>query len=121
MTPGPGYRKCTAYLWPGPGGTPLALRLTAGLDAARRQVAENETAGATAFEPSLERACDWWRTACCGTPRSRVACWKVPLLPARLRANKLTHRWLEAVAQGEGEAVRLRTARCAYYETSMLT
>ena len=28
MTPGPGLRKCTAYLSPGPGGMPLALRLS---------------------------------------------------------------------------------------------
>jgi len=28
MTPGPGHRKCTPYLWPGPGGMPLALPLT---------------------------------------------------------------------------------------------
>jgi len=31
VTPGPGHRKCTAYLWPGPGGAPLALPLTEGL------------------------------------------------------------------------------------------
>jgi hypothetical protein len=31
VAPGPGHRKCTPYLWPGPGATPLALRLTAGL------------------------------------------------------------------------------------------
>ncbi len=30
-TPGPGYRKCTPYLWPGPGGPPLVLRLSEGL------------------------------------------------------------------------------------------
>jgi hypothetical protein len=30
-TPGPGYRKCTLYLWPGPGGPPLVLRLSEGL------------------------------------------------------------------------------------------
>ena len=28
MTPGPGHRKCTPYLWPGPGGMPLGLRLS---------------------------------------------------------------------------------------------
>ena len=31
MTPGPGHRQCTPYLWPGPGGAPLALPLTEGL------------------------------------------------------------------------------------------
>ncbi len=31
MPPGPGYRKCTPYLWPGPGGMPLVLRLSEGL------------------------------------------------------------------------------------------
>ena len=31
MTPSPGHRKCTAYRWPGLGGTPLALPLTEGL------------------------------------------------------------------------------------------
>ena len=35
MTLGPGHRKRTAYLWPGPGGTPLALPLTDGLGLAR--------------------------------------------------------------------------------------
>ncbi len=35
MTPGPGHRKCTPYLWPGPGGMPLWLRLSEGLG--RRQ------------------------------------------------------------------------------------
>ena len=28
MTPGPGLRKCTEYLSPGPGGMPLAFRLS---------------------------------------------------------------------------------------------
>ena len=32
MTPGQGHRECTAYLWPGPGGMPLALRLSEGLE-----------------------------------------------------------------------------------------
>jgi len=31
VTPGPGHRKCTTYLWPGPGGAPLTLPLTEGL------------------------------------------------------------------------------------------
>jgi len=31
VTPSPGHRKCTPYLWPGLGGTPLALPLTEGL------------------------------------------------------------------------------------------
>jgi len=31
VTPGPGHRKCTPYLWPGPGDAPLALPLTEGL------------------------------------------------------------------------------------------
>ena len=31
MTPGPGWRKCTAYRQTGPGGLPLALRLSEGL------------------------------------------------------------------------------------------
>jgi len=31
VTPSPGHRKCTAYRWPGLGGTPLALPLTEGL------------------------------------------------------------------------------------------
>ena len=35
MTPGPGHRQCTAYLWPGPGGAPLALPLTEGLGHSR--------------------------------------------------------------------------------------
>jgi len=30
-TPGPGWRKCTAYRQTGPGGLPLALRLSEGL------------------------------------------------------------------------------------------
>jgi len=39
VTPGPGHRKCTPYLWPGPGGAPLALPLTEwlGVDLARRE------------------------------------------------------------------------------------
>ena len=28
MPPGPGHRQCTPYLWPGPGGMPLVLRLS---------------------------------------------------------------------------------------------
>jgi len=36
VTPGPGHRKCTTYLWPGPGGAPLALPLTERLGLARR-------------------------------------------------------------------------------------
>src|SRR5712691_5265719 len=32
-TPGPGWRKCTAYRQTGPGGLPLALRLSEGLGA----------------------------------------------------------------------------------------
>ena len=35
MTPGPSCRKCTAYLRLGPGGMPLALRLTEGLGSTR--------------------------------------------------------------------------------------
>ena len=31
MAPGPRYRKCTLALWRGPGGMPLALRLSEGL------------------------------------------------------------------------------------------
>ena len=31
MTPGPGWRKCTVYRRPGPGGMPLGLALTEGL------------------------------------------------------------------------------------------
>jgi hypothetical protein len=31
MPPAPGLRKCTAYLRPGAGGMPLALRLSEGL------------------------------------------------------------------------------------------
>jgi hypothetical protein len=31
MTRNPGHRKCTSYLWPGPGGLPLAARLSKGL------------------------------------------------------------------------------------------
>ena len=34
MTPGPGWRKCTAYRQAGPGGLPLDLRLSEGLDVA---------------------------------------------------------------------------------------
>ena len=34
MLPGPGRQKCTPYCRPGPGGTPLALRLTEGLGVA---------------------------------------------------------------------------------------
>ena len=37
-TPGPGWRKCTAYRQTGPGGLPLALRLSEGLG--RRRVTE---------------------------------------------------------------------------------
>ena len=33
-TPGPGWRKCTAYRQTGPGGLPLALRLSEGLGVA---------------------------------------------------------------------------------------
>jgi hypothetical protein len=36
MPLGPGYRKCTPYLWPGPSGMPLALRLTEGLGSTAR-------------------------------------------------------------------------------------
>ena len=50
-----------------------------------------------------------------------MACWKAPALAAELRGNELTHWRLEAVARGEGEAVRLQTARCAHYEILMLT
>jgi hypothetical protein len=35
MTPGPGRRKWFWYLRPGPGGMPLALRLSEGLDRTR--------------------------------------------------------------------------------------
>ena len=42
------------------------------------------------------------------TPRSRVARWRVPPLPAWLLANKLTHWLLEAEVQVEGEAVQLQ-------------
>ena len=36
---GPGWRKCTAYRQPGPGGLPLALRLSEGLGRTAWQVA----------------------------------------------------------------------------------
>ena len=36
MTPGPASRKCTPYLLAGPGGMPLALRLSEGLGSAAR-------------------------------------------------------------------------------------
>jgi len=39
MTPGPGLRKCTEYLSPGPGGMPLALRLSDWLGLARQSMA----------------------------------------------------------------------------------
>ena len=35
MTRGPGWRKCTAYRQPGPGGTPLGLGLNEGLGLTR--------------------------------------------------------------------------------------
>ena len=37
MPPGPGWRKCTVYRRPGPGGMSLALRLS---DVVRRHCAE---------------------------------------------------------------------------------
>jgi len=50
VTPGPGHRQCTTYLWPGPGGTPLALPLTEGLGV----IAAPDEWGM----PDLDRDCD---------------------------------------------------------------
>ena len=54
MTPGPGWRKCTAYRRPGPGGMPLGLALTEGLDHALPGDLCSDTEDATA-EPTIAR------------------------------------------------------------------
>jgi hypothetical protein len=53
MTLGPGYRKCTPYLWPGPSGMPLALRLTEGLGRARRRKRCEYAASGTRSSPKV--------------------------------------------------------------------
>ena len=45
MTPGPRHRKCTAYLWLGPGGMPLVLSLSEWLGIARRAYGEEHHFG----------------------------------------------------------------------------
>jgi len=41
VPPSPGHRQCTAYLWPGLGGTPLALPLTDWLGRAAAEAKRN--------------------------------------------------------------------------------
>ena len=67
MTPGPHSRKCTPYLLGGPGGMPLALRLSEGLDrssgrwpcASEFAAPRTEGAVCAALQPPSHRR---WRT-----------------------------------------------------------
>ena len=63
MTQSPRYRQCTPALWRGPGGMPLALRLSEGLGCAakgRREAdAANDEPGAPAPRASGADA-TWW-------------------------------------------------------------
>jgi hypothetical protein len=54
--PGPGHRKCTPYLWPGPGGPPLGLASTEGL-------------GLAATKPQLQ---DPYRRPCDDLPLGEI-------------------------------------------------
>ena len=53
MTPGPGLRKWTEYLSPGPGGMPLALRLSDWLGLTRACTVRHD------FAPLLARRLDF--------------------------------------------------------------
>ena len=67
-TPGPGWRKCTAYRQTGPGGLPLALRLSEGLGSTarigrRRRACQGPvTSRGPALKPPAPR-CWPWNTA----------------------------------------------------------
>ena len=62
MTPGPGLRKCTEYLSPGPGGMPLALRLSDWLGLTRLCTARHAAIPLLAPRPGLAAPrCRRWR------------------------------------------------------------
>ena len=73
MTPGPGLRKCTAYLSLGPGGMPLALRLSDWLGLARACTAR-PVIPLLAPPPRLPaRRCRRWRGGISSRRASKVA------------------------------------------------
>jgi len=80
VTPGPGHRQCTPYLWPGPGGTPLALPLTEWLGSTGPRLARGWVRG--------RHACSGGPTAACATPRRRTS--RTASLSSR-RAKKNLH------------------------------